>query len=74
MKKGKIFVIMGVCAAMLCGCQKTPDDAFVTSKNDGAFETAIESQTESANSTDVVNEGNQSVYAESFQSADKSIN
>ena len=74
MKKGKIFVIMGVCAAMLCGCQKTPDDAFVTSKNDGAFETAIESQTESANSTDVVNEGNQSVYAESFQSADNSIN
>lgn len=73
MKKAKILVIMGLCIGVLCGCQKTPETTLVTSKNDGAFESAIENQEAGNTNVDVMNKDDEAVYAESFKSADNSI-
>ncbi len=46
MKKRRLVLVIVMIAIIACGCQATPETSVVTSKSDGAFETALENVAE----------------------------
>ena len=73
--RNRITIVSLVLLLILSGCQATPETASVASKNDGAFEAALESAAESRPETeaDETVGGGEQGYTTSFTSTDGSI-
>ena len=67
----KKYIAMALAALLVlsCGCQKTPDKAIVTGKNDGTFEAALENTSQPAPTA----EAESAVYTDSFENANGAI-
>ncbi len=67
--KKRILSALAALLVLCCGCQKTPDKAIVTSKNDGTFEAALENTPQSAPTA----EATEQTYQDSFENANGAI-
>ncbi len=75
MKSSRIILLLTVLAMFFAanGCQAAPETAAVTSKNDGAFEAALEKTAEDAVTDNDEQTNGSEVYINSFTSSDGNI-
>ena len=66
MKKIITLILLMMTAVVMCctGCQKTPETAVVTSKNDGAFEAALENVAEESPAFEMAQDDTKNAVAE----------
>ena len=69
MKKHISAALAALLLLISCGCQKTPEKSVVTSKNDGAFEAALDAAPQAAPAAGAES----AVYADSFENANGGI-